>query len=254
MMSSTGGSNRRGSTERLPWSDGPGGWGGHAHHETEPGRSRTPIVFVHGNRHDADNWRRHASDLRDAGVGGDALWAITFDDPSPSHNAMARELEAFIERVRDCTEAERVDVVAHSLGVTGTRWWMETHERADVVRRFVGIAGANHGIPLATTAACFGITHGPFGPVEELRHDYRYVKGHLLAQLNEPPEVPPSVDCYTIRGQADPLFAGARDSPCLEGAEENVLLPDGHNGAKDSLEARRLIADWLDAPDETLRR
>jgi hypothetical protein len=34
---------------RLPWSTtGYGGWGGHAHHRTEPGADRTPVVFVHG--------------------------------------------------------------------------------------------------------------------------------------------------------------------------------------------------------------
>jgi len=35
---------------------------------------------------------------------------------------MADQLEAFVGNVRDCTGAEEVAVVGHSLGVTGLRY------------------------------------------------------------------------------------------------------------------------------------
>lgn len=235
----------RDDTTRLPWDDGPGGWGGHVHHRTPPGCDRPPILFVHGNGRSADDWTAHATDLLDAGVNGDAIWAITFEEPSPTHDEMAAELDAFVEKVRAHTGRSEIDVVAHSLGVTGVRWWMETRAAADAVRRFVAVAGANHGMMAATLAVRWGIDTAVSRPAPFLRHDYDRIDGHPLARLNEPPDVPPSVEAYTLRGMTDPLFPALPSSPRLDAAEENEVIAGGHDAAKDGFEARRRILSWL---------
>ncbi|WP_299269646.1 esterase/lipase family protein [Halorientalis sp.] len=234
---------------RLPWSHTPGGWGGAEYHGTSGGSTRTPVVFVHGNRSGADTWRTHAEDLLATGTTGDDVWAINFSSKTPSHDQMASELEEFVSALRSYTGRDEVDIVAHSLGVTGVRWWMETRGGHRHVRRFIGIAGANHGMKIATAAARLGVSSGPFGPAQFLRDDYSRFADHPLKRLNRSPEVPEDVTAFTVLGKRDRLFAGSKRSPLLANAERNVALDTGHSGSKNSARARKLILSLLCRPD-----
>jgi pimeloyl-ACP methyl ester carboxylesterase len=156
----------------LPWSTNGayGGWGGHEYHVTEPGLrgDENPIVFVHGNTREACDYADHATKFLERGYGGDQLWSITFRESTSTHAEMARQLDDFVANVCAHTGADTVDVVAHSLGVTGARFWLSDlrpyleeegrwpsvlleadHPAAapkfDVVDTFVGLAGANEG-------------------------------------------------------------------------------------------------------------
>src|SRR5206468_4305217 len=63
------------------------------------------------------------------------------------------DLCRFVEAVQAYTGSKQVDIVAHSLGVTITRRFMELYPTlAQNVVAFVGIAGANHG-----TTVCRGL-------------------------------------------------------------------------------------------------
>ncbi|MBI3952169.1 MAG: alpha/beta hydrolase [Acidobacteria bacterium] len=67
-----------------------------------------------------------------------------------SHTANTPDLGAFIKAVLDYTGAEKVDIVAHSLGVTLVRNWIrqELDRGVDILSRLddvVLVAGANHG-------------------------------------------------------------------------------------------------------------
>lgn len=230
---------------RLPWSTGGryGGWGGHRHHDTDAGAERTPVVFVHGNQRDACDWRNHAEFFLKRGYRGDELWAITFEDGSPSHDAMAVQLDAFVARVREHADAESVAVVAHSLGVTGARHWLAEYDRYDAVETFVGLAGANHGTVLNGWCADAGLTDGTYKMSSFLRPDYEYRRDHPLARLNAD-ETPGDVDYYTVRGTEDPLFWRCEESPELEGAT-NVALDTDHDGVRADLAAKELIFEWI---------
>jgi pimeloyl-ACP methyl ester carboxylesterase len=243
---SVGCRNERTDDSRLPWDAGGryGGWGGHAHHGTDPGAERTPVVFVHGNQRDACDWERHAEFFLRRSYGGDALWAVTFREGSPTHPSMAEQLEEFVGRVREETGAERVSVVAHSLGVTGTRYWLYGYDRYDWLESFVGLAGANHGTVLSSWAADAGLTRGTYRMSPFLRADYDDDEDHPLARLNED-ETPGDVDYYTVRGTEDPLFWRCADSPSLEGAEENVVLPVDHDGVRADRRSKELVFEWL---------
>jgi len=68
-----------------------------------------------------------------------------------SHAANTADVGAFIEAVLEYTGAEKVDIVAHSLGVTLVRNWIRQRlaEGVDVLSKLddvVLIAGANHGV------------------------------------------------------------------------------------------------------------
>lgn len=234
---------------RLPWNTGQlyGGWGGHAHHGTEPGGDRTPVVFVHGNQRDACDWEGHAEFFLQRGYRGDELWAVSFRDGSPSHREMAATLEDFVFRVLDHADAEQVSLVAHSLGVTGVRWWLDEYDRYDRVETFVGLAGANHGTELCRWADRAGLRDGTYKMANFLRADYDRDADHPLARLNRE-ETPGDVEYYTIRGTEDPLFWRCPDSPALEGAT-NVVLTTDHDGVRTAVRAKELVFEWLSGDD-----
>lgn len=241
----TGCAFERADDSRLPWSTGGayGGWGGHDFHGTDPGSERTPVVFVHGNQRDACDWVEHASFFRRRGYAGDDLWAVTFRDGTPTHDEMAEQLEDFVGRVREHTGAESVDIVAHSLGVTGARHWMAEHDRFELVDSLVSLAGANHGTVLNTWCVETGLQRGAYRVSDFLRSDYDAVPGHPLAQLNEN-ETPGDVEYYTLRGTDDPLFWRCQESPKLEGAT-NVVIETDHDGVRAGQRAMEHIFRWV---------
>ncbi len=230
---------------RLPWSSegSYGGWGGHEHHGTDTGSDRRPVVFVHGNQRDACDWRPHVPFFLQRGYTGDDLWAITFETGTPSHESMATQLDDFIRNVRDHTGAEAVDVVGHSLGVTGLRYWLVTRDRCRWVENFVGLAGANHGTVLSTWCAKTGVNGGVYGSSEFLRYDYDSIPDHPLTFLNKD-ETPGDIDYYTLRGSEDALFWRCRDSPNLKGAT-NVLLETDHDGTRTDQHALEYVFRWV---------
>lgn len=230
---------------RLPWSSDSayGGWGGNEYHGTDAESDRRPVAFVHGNQRNAGDWDPHAPFFLKRGYTGDDLWAITFNEATPSHESMAQQLDDFIANVREHTGAAAVDIVSHSLGVTGARYWLSTRKRYGWVEKFVGLAGPNHGTVLSTWCAETGINGGACGSSEFLRDDYDEIPDHPLARINEE-ETPGEIDYYTLRGSDDALFWRCRDSPRLEGAT-NVLLETDHDGVRTDQRALEYIFRWV---------
>ena len=230
---------------RLPWSsEGDyGGWGGHSYHGTDGDSDRRPVVFVHGNQRDACDWNPHVSFFSQRGYTGDDLWAITFREGTSTHESMARQLDDFIGHVRAHTGADAVDVVGHSLGVTGLRYWLASRGRFEWVGTFVGLAGANHGTVLSTWCAETGLSGGAYVGSEFLRADYDEIPGHPLASLNAD-ETPGGIDYYTLRGTDDTLFWRCPDSPVLEGAT-NVRLETDHDGVRGDQRALEYVFKWV---------
>lgn len=230
--------------DRLPWcTSGYGGWGGHEYHGTEPGADRTPVVFVHGLGRDACDWHPHAEFFADWTYTGDELWAITFGSSSPTLDAMADQLDAFVAQVREHAGVETVSVVGHSLGVIGLRYWLHREDRYDWIERFVSLAGPNHGTKLLSMAAKVGISGGTYKMSRFLRGDYDRFRSHPLKELNRD-ETPSDAEYYTIRGSQDPLFMGCPKSPALEGAENAVLETD-HDGVRSNIESIELVYEWI---------
>lgn len=237
----------------LPWSSRGryGGVGGHEWFDTDPGASRTPVVFVHGNGRTHEDWTDHAEALLGEGFSGDELWAITFAHPSSTHREMAAQLDAFVRDVREYTGSDAVSVVAHSLGVTGVRYWLERRNRYGWVDTVVAIAGANHGV-----SVCSGDedpeTLGEYArPSRFVGYRYRERPNHPLTRLNAGTETPGDVTYYTIRGAYDHYYWRDPTSPKLDGAAENVLLWTNHLGTLRSDRTRALLSEWLtDGPGD----
>lgn len=296
----------RTSDRYLPFDTGGrfGGWGGHSYHVTKPGvrDGQNPVVFVHGNTHDACDFSEHAEAYLDRGYRGDELWSITFRESTSVHAEMARQLDEFVFKLLEAVngtgvgydpagtpwadavpewEVTTVDVVSHSLGVTGVRLWMADRRRYDWpsvaladdhpaarprfdrVDTFVGLAGANDG-----TYTCGPCRKGsgsaepcnvisplcadePGEPLYDLNHyGFDCTDPDAPCETNETPHGD-RIDYYTIRGTADYFYADDPDSPKLAGAESNVVINGAHNATRAGDTAIELIYQWVTDGDPT---
>ncbi len=234
-----------------------GGWGGIK--RRAPLR-HTPVIFVHGNQADAENWYLVADQFKQlAGYTDQEMYALSYNglgnayagmptrsQPAPesmaywqgtsppllafanggkggSDDPNVPDLYNFVRAVQDYTGSPQVDIVAHSLGVTIIRKMLQVHPelRRDVLAA-VMIAGGNHG-----TTVCRGIEASYYG-CEEIAPGTPW-----LANLNAGGEAPgPThwMSIYNGSDNGDPFFQqvpGAfddRQSPHLEGAI-NLTFP-----------------------------
>ena len=222
----------------------------------------TPVIFVHGNQADAENWFLVADQFKQqAGYSDQELYAISYNGlengsaglptcctPAPeslsywqntnpfpyyefccngghgaSDDPNVPDLYAFVQAVQQYTGSSDVDVVAHSLGVTIVRKLLFVHpELRQQVLAAVMIAGANHG-----TTVCRGLQNTYYG-CDEIAPGTAW-----LQQLNAGGEaIGPThwMSVYNGADNTDPFFQQApgafddRGSPHLEGAT-NVTCP-----------------------------
>jgi len=172
---------------------------------------RVPVIFVHGNNdtpfatacNPYGRMQAVAQYLADNGYSTSELWGVGYQgdqcdlpaDPtirsSQAHTAGANvaDVGAFIEAVLRYTQASRVDVVGHSLGVVVVREWLrENPRKLRTVRRIVAIDGANHGIincspsPLNYWQAP---ANGGFTPASALCQELGSPQTPFLLQLNK---------------------------------------------------------------------
>ena len=236
-----------------------GGWGGIKRHGV---RRHVPVIFVHGNQADAENWYLVADQFKKlAGYTDQEMYALSYNGlgnayagmplrSQPSAESQAywaanpnalccsggkgasdqpnvADLYHFIRAVQAYTGSNRVDIVAHSLGVTITRRTLQLHPelRRDVVAA-VMIAGANHG-----TTVCRGISTTYYG-CDEIAPGTDWLK--KLNAAGEAPGPTRWMTVYNGTDNADPFFQavpGAFDdhqSPRLKGAV-NLQFPQTYH-------------------------
>jgi pimeloyl-ACP methyl ester carboxylesterase len=233
-----------------------GGIGGIAWHAP---LHHTPVVFVHGNQVDAQNWLDVMLQFQnDAGYSMQEMYAVSYNGlenyyagapvltpPTQADAAYVAQnptvlangghgaadddnvvdLCRFIEAVQAYTGSPQIDVVAHSLGVTIARRLMALYPRlAQDVVAFVGIAGANHG-----TTVCRDLETTYYG-CNEIAPGTAW-----LASLNGPGgslETYPPTHWETIYNgfEGDPFFVGPDEgSPQLLGADNRTFPGAYHN-------------------------
>lgn len=146
---------------------------------------RAPVVFIHGNGDRAINWdspvtgsvknfsppaRSVYQEFKARGYNDCELFGITYlsvkeqQNPKTNYHKPAKYdvLIAFIEAVKSYTGKKKVDIVAHSLGVSMTLAALTYHDSQNSgkngwsgVRRFVNIAGGIRGLPACLNAGFF---------------------------------------------------------------------------------------------------
>jgi pimeloyl-ACP methyl ester carboxylesterase len=115
--------------------------------EREPSDPRhNPVILLHGFGMNRTNWIWLGRRLAGRGVG--PLYGTSYFSPQPIRRS-AHELAEFIEYVRAREDVERVDIVAHSLGGTVARYYIERLGGDKYVQRLVTIGSPHRGTALA---------------------------------------------------------------------------------------------------------
>ncbi|MBL8525394.1 MAG: alpha/beta fold hydrolase [Betaproteobacteria bacterium] len=118
--------------------------------EPQGGRAGPPILLVHGFFSNRGMWWRFRKRLAAAGLG--PIYAVTLDPPTASIDLMAEQLSRRIDEICRATGAERIVVVAHSMGGLITRAYMTRRGGASILK-LITLGSPHHG----TKLAAFGI-------------------------------------------------------------------------------------------------
>lgn len=134
--------------------------------------TKEPVIFIHGNSDQAllgsfGGWEESRGYFLSQGYRSAELYATTYGFPQSnpssdySHDKESLlQVRTFIEAVLEYTQADKIDIIAHSLGVTMSRRAILGGEEndsdgstydigeplSDKIDSFVGIAGANQGL------------------------------------------------------------------------------------------------------------
>ncbi|GMR61330.1 hypothetical protein PMAYCL1PPCAC_31525 [Pristionchus mayeri] len=147
--------------------------------------SRQPVVFVHGSSDSAlhhskmaSGWTNSVEYFKEHGYSTSELYGLTYGSRDINYSLESRimcrdllGLRRFIEVILQYTEASKIDIIAHSMGVTMARMAVKGGEvhlmgeschlgssLADRIDAFVGISGANYGLCMCLMS---GLTHLP---------------------------------------------------------------------------------------------
>jgi triacylglycerol lipase len=192
-----------------------------------PARTDVPVLLVPG-------WLDTARDLaalriRFMAAGWTHVETLTFRDPAGSNRDHALEIDSAVTRMLAETGAERVDIVAHSMGGLATRWYLLTHHPAPV-RRTAFLGSPHHGTLAAHLA--WGAGGDEMTPGSD-----------FLETLNGAPPVPEGVEAITVRTPIDTRVVPG-ESATLPGVEDRSVCCPSHPGLVEPRGGVRV--SWLD--------
>jgi pimeloyl-ACP methyl ester carboxylesterase len=187
-------------------------------------RRHLPVIFLHGNNdtpfptacNPFGYIHNFAEYFLENGYQAGELWGLGYQGDQcdllsdltlksgVAHSTAAAVplLRAFVQAVMAYTGAPRVDLVAHSLGVTVAREWMFQDHAYSMVRSLVAIDGPNHGIIDCSPnpANYFQLpANGGFIPNSAICDEYGSDHTQLLTTLNAAGETPGPTRYLVIR-------------------------------------------------------
>ena len=229
---------------------------------------RVPVIFLHGNNdtpfptacnpfghvHDfAQFFVDHGYRLKDVwGLGYQGDQCDLLQDPTRrsgvAHTTAAAVplLRSFVRAVLDFTDAEQVDIIGHSLGVTVAREWMRQDNAYRLVRALVAVDGPNHGIVNCSPSPANywqSPQNGGFTPNSSVCREYGSDHTPLLTTLNGAGETPAPTHYLVIRNvDADFVYnsGGYPNAPATDGVLPAVPAEDRDGNPHDFAASPRL--------------
>ena len=131
--------------------------------------SMYPVLLVHGIDDTGTRFRQMRAALLTRGFSPVYAMDIIPSDASISIEAMGNQVLDAVRKLQQTTPAQKVDVVAFSMGALAVRYFLQRQGGRSMVRRFISIAGPHHGTLsayLCQNVGCFQIRPG-----SDLLHD-----------------------------------------------------------------------------------
>lgn len=198
--------------------------------ESLSAQTRVPVLLVPGWFDTERDLAALRIRLLSAGWPVEAVDALTFDKPTGSNEEHAEEISRAVEALRGRNGADRVDIVAHSMGGLATRVYLRV-AGADRVRRVVFLGTPHRGTYSAYLA---------FGEGRE-----EMIPGSpFLTSLNTDPPVPLGVEVMTVRTPIDALVL-PNESATLPGTSNVQVCCPTHAGLLRSLDVFRVVRRFL---------
>jgi pimeloyl-ACP methyl ester carboxylesterase len=192
--------------------------------------SSVPILLVPGWGDDESHLSALAQRLEQSGWTSQSVWRLTFQDPVGSNREHAREIAQAALELKERTGAERVDMVAHSMGGLAARYFLQNGGDAHV-RRIVFLATPHRG----TVSAFFAWGEG----AREMQPGSTFLTGLLHAPL-----IPTGVSAVTIRTPLD-LHVLPSENAILPGFPDLRVCCPTHAGLLDDAETFEIIERFL---------
>jgi triacylglycerol lipase len=173
-----------------------------------------PILFIHGFSGNASNWDTMISRFRAAGYPSDHLYAITVSS-TRSNVRNASAVASAVSTLQSRTGADKVDIVAHSMGSLSTRYYLKNLGGTAYVDDWVSLGGPNHG-----TTWAYGCLLISVGCWEMLPGS------SFLNALNAGDETPGPVDYGTFWSYCDGIIIPATSTVLSGATNTNVGCVD----------------------------
>lgn len=194
---------------------------------------RVPVLLVPGWSDEAEQLAPLRARFLAAGWADSTIAILSFDDPVGSNRVHARTLGLAVETLRRATGADRVDVVAHSMGGLALRHFLH-HGGGSDVRRVVFLATPHRGTYSAYLAWGEGGREMSPGSL------------FLLAMQTWDP-LPEGVEGITVRTPVD-LHVLPPESATLPPLPDLEVCCPTHAGLLDHEETFRVIEAFLIRP------
>jgi triacylglycerol lipase len=182
--------------------------------------SKDPVIFVHGFGKRSWIFNTLKARLVANGWPEKHLFALNYSDRFGCNKQSARELSVFVDSVLAQTGAERVDIIAFSMGGLSTRYFIKHFGGDEKVRDIITIGSPHHGTGVALPFTAFP---GIFPSVEQM-----IPESDFLSNLNAVDETPGNKTRWTsIWSKAD-LLIRPPESSILGGAWNIHIEGVGH--------------------------
>lgn len=206
-----------------------------------------PIVIVHGwqffcGSEDAETWKTWIDEAVARGYDRDDVAVFSYDTCQASATTTA-QLARFVDDVLARTGADKVNVIAHSMGSILTRSCARSGGCVGKIDKLFGVAPANHGTVWANVCGLAFWSQSTC----DLKPD-----GEFLTNLNADDETWGDVEYVTMISWCDLTivpFTGA----ALDGARENIVTHRclSHTDWRTDVEGADWALDWFDGSGPT---
>jgi triacylglycerol lipase len=203
-------------------------------------KGETPVMLVHGYGANSASMAFVQWMLRRMGWAN--VYIISYTPPTANARGLAKQLANRARQIMEKCEAEKIDIVCHSMGGVLTRYALINLDLADRVDAVVTLGSPHRGSRVAGLVPAMG-------SAAQLRHDSPFIK-----EVAADGDTPGNARFYSIWSEFDAFVLPVR-SALIQGNASNIHIPyHGHLGLLYSPMAVKLVDECLRKSRENVAR